>query len=213
MSTPLDPDGQDVPSSIDLRDSLDAARWVASAEIKRPWRGQYRSAIAELLRDERLCGRILELGPGPGLLAEAILESCDVETYALVDFSEPMLEMCKRRLARHSAVSFALGDFKDSRWTEAVAPPFDAVVAMQAVHEIRHKRHVPKLYRQVFDLLRPGGMLVVCDHAPPDNSPRMIALHSTEAEQHQAFADAGFVAIRTHLTLHGMYLCSGKRPQ
>jgi SAM-dependent methyltransferase len=216
MSTTPEPDEQDVPSSevpssIDLRDRVDATQWVASAEIKRPWRGQLRQAIAELLRDEQPCRRILELGPGPGLLAEAILDAIHVESYVLFDFSEPMLELCRQRLSRRPGVSFVLGDFTGSRWTDAVAPPFDAVVAMQAVHEVRHKRHVPRLYRHVLGLLRPGGLLAVCDHEPMDSSPRLTALHSTEAEQHRSFADAGFIAIKTHLSLNGLYLCSGRR--
>ena len=50
---------------------------------------------------------------------------------------------------------------------------------------------------------RPGGLLVVCDYTPPDDSGRFTALHSTEAEQHASFAAAGFVEGGTHLILNG----------
>jgi cyclopropane fatty-acyl-phospholipid synthase-like methyltransferase len=105
------------------------------------------------------------------------------------------------------------GDFKLSGWTELVRGPYDAVVAMQAIHEIRHKRHVPGLYRQIRTLLRPKGLLLVCDHAPPDASARFTALHSTESEQHAALRAAGFVDVRTQLVLNGMYLCAGTYPE
>jgi SAM-dependent methyltransferase len=141
-----------------------------------------------------------------------VLDACDVERYTLFDFSPPMLEMCSARLAGRDAVRFLLGDFTQPDWPEALDPPFDAVVAMQAVHEVRHKRHVPSLYTRVRSLLRPGGMLVVCDHEPPDDSARFRALHSTVDEQHAALGGAGFVRVTTHLAANGLYLCSGLRP-
>jgi SAM-dependent methyltransferase len=204
---------EDVPSSIDLRSAADARAWAEAADLKRPWRSRFRAAIVDLLHG---AARVLELGPGPGLLAEALLDAHDVERYTLFDFSPPMLEMCRARLAGRAAVHFVLGDFTQPDWPEALAPPsappFDAVIAMQAVHEVRHKRHVARLYAGVRGLLRPGGLLVVCDHEPMDDSPRQQALHSTVEEQHAAFGAAGFVGVATHLFEHGLYVCSGRRP-
>lgn len=103
-------------------------------------------------------------------------------------------------------------DVTHDAWADALTPPFDAAVAMQAVHEVRHKRHVPRLYARIRALLRPGGMRVVRDHAPPDDSARLTALHATEHAQHAALTDAGFAEITTHTVLHGRYLCSGRCP-
>ncbi len=205
-------DCPDVPSPIDLRDPVDAHTWAREADIKRPWRAQLRAAFADILNAVNPpVRRVLELGSGPGLLAEQILRSCAIESYTLLDFSQPMLDLSRERLGDHAAASFVLGDFKQPDWIRTVVAPVDAVVAMQAVHEIRHKRHVPGLYRQVLDVLRPGGLLLVCDHAPPDNGARTTALHATEAEQHAALSEAGFVGVETRLQLHGLYLCCGHR--
>jgi len=212
--TPLPKDlHEDVPSPIDLRDPSDANAWVAAADRTRPWRAQIRTAIAELLRAVSPAPRrVLELGAGPGLLAEAILEGRALDNYTLFDFSPPMLDMSRARLANHPSAEFICGDFKLADWTASLTAPFDAVVAMQAVHEIRHKRHVPGLYSQIRAALQPGGLLVVCDHLPPVAGSRFADLHSTEAEQHAAFTNAGFVDVKTHLNLNGLYVCTGMRP-
>ena len=205
-------ESDDVPSAIDLRDPADAHAWAREAELKRPWRDQLRGAIAEALDASSLpVRRVLELGSGPGLLAECVLRSCAVERYTLLDFSPPMLELSRARVGPHPAATFVLADFKQPGWTRSVEAPFDAVIAMQAVHEIRHKRHILGLYRQVHALLCPGGLLLVCDHAPPNERAFSIALFATEEEQHAALAGAGFVGIETELFLHGLYLCRGSR--
>ena len=204
---------EDVPSRIDLRDPVDAATWVAEADVKRPWRSELRRAIAALVRDSVPPPRhVLELGCGPGLLAEAVLAACPVARYAALDFSPPMLAMARQRVGGDPAVQLVQADFTQPAWTAAVAAPVDAVIAMQAVHEIRHKRRVPGLYGQVFGLLRPGGLLAVCDHAPYDDSPRWTALCATVDEQHAALAAAGFTERTTQRAEHGMYLVSGRRP-
>jgi len=207
---PAEPD--DVPLKIDLRDPVVAHTWVREAEVKRPWRSELRAAIAEALGAASLpARRVLELGPGPGLLAERILQSCAVDSYTLFDFSAAMLALARERVGAHPATTFVLGDFKQPDWAQVFEAPFDAVVAMQSVHEIRHKRHVPGLYRQIHGVLRPGGLLLVCDHVPFDDSARATTLHSTEEEQHAALLSAGFLGVMTRVRIQQLYLCSGRR--
>ncbi len=165
----------DIPSGIDLRDPHDARTWADEAE-SRPWRPRVRSQIATLVR---LLPRVLELGPGPGLLAAEALTSTAITSYTLFDFSPPFLAMCRERLASDSRVRYVLGDFTQP-FPAFDDAPFDAVIAMQAVHEVRHKRHVPALYRRVLDVLRPGGLLAICDHVPREDD-KSRALHSTLA--------------------------------
>ena len=188
--------------------------WAKAADVTRPWRSELRIGIAEILRDLLSPPlRILELGPGPGLLAEALLATCVVDSYILFDFSQPFLDMCRDRVGKSAAAQFVLGDFTLPDWPTLLDPPFDAVVSMQSVHEVRHKRHVAALYRQVLPLLRPDGLYIVCDHMPREDDPRSVALHSTEAEQHRAMNSAGFVGVTTQVLLHGMYVCLGLRPR
>lgn len=202
----------DVPSPIDLREDADAHDWAAEADRKRPWRVGLREEIARLVHTTlEGPGRVLELGAGPGLLAKSVLSSCTLESYTLLDFSAPMLAMSRERLREHPNAFFVQADFKDPDWPRFVRAPFDVVVAMQSVHELRHKPHLPQLYSCILPLLRTGGVFIVCDHEPPDASARCTALFATESEQHVARTAAGFRRVHTRSTQNGLYLCAGTR--
>ena len=207
----FDPNG-DVISAIDLRLEEDALAWVAASEAKKPLRPQFRAEFVRTLRTlNPLPRRILELGSGPGRLAREIIDALTPDEYVLFDFSEPMMALAKRELELSSGATFVLGSFKTPDWTDALLGPFDAIVAMQAVHEIRHKRHVPQLYARARQLLHPGGLLIVCDHEPAESAESWIVeLHSTRAEQQKALETAGFVDIECRLFEQQLYLVSAR---
>ena len=128
-----------------------------------------------------------------------------------MDFSEPMLALSREHLAAYPAASFLLASFKSEGWTDRVGGPFDCVVSMQAVHELRHKRHAPRLYKQVYDVLAVLGQFLVCDHTPFDDSSRSIALYMTPQEQQRALAHAGFVHVDVELEMNGLTVYSGEK--
>ena len=90
--------------------------------------------------------------------------------------------------------------------------PYEAVVSMQEVHEVRHKRHVPQLYQRIYNLLTAGGAFLVADRTPEDDSARSRALFMTEGEQLQALATAGFVDVRALMAGDALVLCEGRKP-
>jgi SAM-dependent methyltransferase len=216
---------EDVPSPIDLRDPVTAREWADEADRKRPHRARVRATIANLVfsapGDARSAARVLELGAGPGQLAEAMFDHAvsqgiDLE-YTLLDFSRPMLGMARMRLTRAhptARVQYVIDDFKQPGWgTRLGVERFDAIVTMQAVHELRHKRHALPLYREARTLT---SLLVVCDHEPPPTPwssrftpEQMRALCATVDEQHAMFRDAGFEP-RTELGIERMYVVSGR---
>jgi SAM-dependent methyltransferase len=201
----------DVPSPIDLRNPVDARAWADAAESARPGRSQIRLRIAEEVARLPAGAAVLELGSGPGFLAEEVLARCEnVARYTLFDFSPPMLAMSRARLTRFAQAEFVECDFKSASWPLALSGPYDAVLAMQSVHEVRHKRHVPALYAQARGLLRPGGLLLVADHTPLDASPRWTALHSTADEQLEALARAGFARAEVLLVIDRLLLVQAR---
>jgi hypothetical protein len=128
-----------------------------------------------------------------------------------MDFSEPMLALSRERLAAFPAASYVLGSFKSEDWTRRAGGRFDCVVSMQAVHELRHKRHAPRLYEQVYQALVVPGLFLVCDHVPFDDSSRSVALYMTEEEQQQALENARVANVHVELALKGLILYAGER--
>jgi hypothetical protein len=128
-----------------------------------------------------------------------------------LDFSEPMLAMSRTPLAAFPTASFALASFKSEDWTSRVAGRFDCVLAMQAVHELRNKRHAPRLYEQIYQILTVPGSIMICDHSPFDHSRSSTALYMTEQEQREAFLESGFTNVRTELSVNGLVLYTAER--
>jgi len=200
----------DVPTGVDFLNEEHVHKWVISSEEK-PWRRPMRSRFVDLLGRLPVGSRVLELGAGPGFLAECVLGSCpNIADYTLLDYSAPMLTLSRERLARFPRAQFIQADFKRADWTRDLSPPYSAVIAMQAVHEIRHKRHVPGLYRDVFQLVAPGGSLMVCDGVPKDASLRATSLHLSAEEQLATFASAGFIDVAEELALGPVVLVTGR---
>jgi len=206
-------DNGDVLTTVDHRDEETARRWAVESAVGKPYRPRFRAEFARILAERGPAPqRILELGSGPGLLAERVLRDVTVAEYVLFDFSAAMMKMARETLGPRADVTCQLGDFKADDWHLALLGPFDAVISMQAVHEIRHKRHVPVLYSRVKTLLRPAGLLLVCDHEPrPDADDLQRNLASTREEQEQAMLSAGLVDVRCHAFEHRCYLMSSTK--
>jgi cyclopropane fatty-acyl-phospholipid synthase-like methyltransferase len=183
---------KDVPSPIDLRDPETAARWAAEANRARPYRTEVFDRMAAELREAKPGSSLLELGSGPGFLAAALLEVVPVRSYTLLDFSDAMHDLARQRLAHHaSRCVYVTADFSRPAWSAGLGP-FDAIVTLQAVHELRHKGHAPSLHRAVRALLERGGLYLVCDHFAGLGGMQDHDLYATIEEQAEALSEAGF---------------------
>jgi trans-aconitate methyltransferase len=202
----------DVPYGEDFHDPAEA--WADSVMRKRPWRATIFEHFVAILGAARVSNaRVLELGSGPGFLAEQLLARCpSISNYTLLDFSEPMLEQSRRRLDRYSGrTEFLRADFKSDTWPRLVTAPVNFVVSLQAVHELRHKRHAARLYAQLTPLLAPCAEVLICDHLPPGaHTPLHRVLYMTTEEKLDALAGAGLVGARVVWSEHNMALYSAR---
>jgi SAM-dependent methyltransferase len=124
--------------------------------------------FAELPRDSLL----LDAGCGPGLVSEAFL---DAEHRVVgVDLSAEMIARARRRCERFgNRARFE----QVSLFDPALTGPFDAAISRFVLH---HTPDPARFIQRQFELLRPGGTLVLCDHSTdPDPT---AARHHHEIE-------------------------------
>lgn len=93
----------DVPSPIDLRTMKDAREWERTANQKRPARPAFfETFVKEIKAHNPRITQILELGSGPGFLADHILKNLPLLCYVALDFSNAMHRLARQRLAKKS---------------------------------------------------------------------------------------------------------------
>jgi ubiquinone/menaquinone biosynthesis C-methylase UbiE len=150
----------DVPSPIDLRLERDAAEWAAQAFVRRPFRHAFFDRFVDALQAASP-SRVLELGSGPGFLAERVLQALPEASYTAFDFSPAMHALAAERLVQFSErVEFVQRSFREPDCFDGLGV-FDAAITHQSVHELRHKRHAPALHARVLQALRPAGLYLV----------------------------------------------------
>jgi ubiquinone/menaquinone biosynthesis C-methylase UbiE len=108
----------------------------------------------------------IDLGCGSGTLAASILARYPEARAALVDFSQPMIGEARQHLKAHAArCRFAVADLGSAEWQLSVrdSSPFDVAVSGYAIHHLPDERK-RELYREIFELLAPGGFFVNIEH-------------------------------------------------
>jgi SAM-dependent methyltransferase len=199
--------GDDVPSTIDFRDPAQAKAWTATTMARRPYRTQFFAGFVAAIRDRFSQSiSLLELGSGPGHLAEQILRHCQVSRYVALDFSAAMHDLAHENLgALASKMEFVERDFRAADWPKGLGL-FDGVVTMQAAHETRHKRHLPDFLSRARQCLAPEGMLLYCDHYWEAGTAKNPELDASAEEQLLALRSAGFTHVERLLDIGGMAL-------
>ena len=206
MTAARDPFPPDVPTSMDFREREVARKWEADANVVRPWRTQFFAAmIAELRALGSAPLSVLDLGSGPGFLAQAITDALPSTRYTLLDFSPAMQELASARLGEQRDVVHVTADMRERDWWRGL-PPVDAVVTMQAVHELRHKARAIGLHRGVHEVLRPGGLYLVCDHFLGPGGMSNSDLYMTVDEQRITLVAAGFADVTAVLQQESLVL-------
>jgi SAM-dependent methyltransferase len=172
------------------------------------------------------CNRVLDLGSGDGRLLGLVKLARPAAHGVAVDFSQTMIARLHERFDRDAAVQTMEHDL-DSPLPGSLGS-FDAVVSSFAIHHVAHERK-RALYREVFDLLQPGGVFCNLEHVasptaalhdeflaalnvrPEDDDPSNKLLDVET--QLRWLRELGFADVDCHWKWRELALLAGRRPQ
>ena len=130
---------------------------------------------------------VLDVGGGYGVVTEEVLRAFPRAVVTLQDYSQPMLDQARQRLAAHAErVKYAIGDLREASWTDAAGGPFDLAVSAIAIHNLRDLGQIAASYRAIAGVLKPDGVFLDYD---------LFGLIGGIEAQMQTIRDAGFAAV------------------
>lgn len=177
-----------------FHDNECALDW-ANRFVPTPERLQLFDTIIRQIRDTPLpASHIVELGLGPGYLAERLLQHIPQITYEGLDFSTPMLELAAARLAAHrSRLRFTQADLMGEDWGAKISRPVGAIISTWALHDLGSEAHTGQVYQTCHRLLAKGGILLNGDFVKPEGTPHDYEAGRFLVSRHlELLRDAGF---------------------
>jgi tRNA (cmo5U34)-methyltransferase len=209
---------------------MDGREWHEEARAARylsqtpgiPWWDESERAVREHLPAR--VDRFLDVGTGDGRLIALVRGARPGAAAVGLDFSPPMLAAARTRFSGEDGVELVRHDLT------APLPAlgtFDLVVSAFAIHHLDDARK-RALYRELHDLLRPGGRLLNLEHVP-SASPALhaeflAAIGDTPDDEDPSdrpvapwiqadwLAEIGFADADCHWKWRELALIGGRRP-
>ena len=156
--------------------------------------------------------RVVELACGAGYLAEALYRQLPGIRYCGFDLSPHLLDQARRRLvgderstAKDGAMKFHCADLVRDSWTAEVLAlgwmgKVDAVVSIQALHDLGGLGQQTKVLKRAQELMRPGGLLAYGDLLLDDENPH--SSRCSAAQHEEMLLAAGYSQDSGQLTEH-----------
>jgi 2-polyprenyl-3-methyl-5-hydroxy-6-metoxy-1,4-benzoquinol methylase len=161
--------------------------WIArdiTRDEERRLRLRQMLAAASFASDAAIA--VLDVGGGYGVVTEEVLRTFPRAVVTLQDYSQPMLDQARQRLAAHGGrVNYAVGDLRDPAWTNTVGGPFDLVVSAIAIHNLRDLGQIAACYRGIAGVMKAAGVFLDYD---------LFGLIGGIDAQMQTIREAGFAA-------------------
>ncbi|WP_236718111.1 trans-aconitate 2-methyltransferase [Actinoplanes sp. TFC3] len=118
-------------------------------------------------------GKVLDLGGGPGVLAERMARRWPAAEVSVMDI-DPVLLALARSAPSDAAVRTIEADLSSSAWVGRAGADFDVIVTVMTLHYL-HAAQVQALYADIRRALTPGGLLIVADLMPDDGIASLMA--------------------------------------
>ena len=108
--------------------------------------------------------QILDVGAGYGALTQFLLEEFPNTTALCQEGSDEMAKLGRRRMAKWKGrFDYVIADFSKPGWNRTIHGNFDAVVSTIAIHNVRVPGIIEAIYKEVFQLVKPGGCFLNLD--------------------------------------------------
>lgn len=159
-----------------MRDTVWQASALATAYLEGvrgaiPLAAEQIDVMLHLIRAARpRVENVLDLGCGDGILGHAIIDAfaAHAPTVVLADFSAPMLNQARARLAGYERVQYVEVDYGRTDWTGMISGAplptrYDVVVSGFSIHH-QPDEDKKRIYAQIYDLLVPGGIFLNLEH-------------------------------------------------
>lgn len=117
-------------------------------------------------------GRVLDLGGGPGALAERMARRWPDAAVTLMDIDPVLLTLARHALG--DRVRALDGDLSSPDWVTPAGAGHDLITSVMTLHYLPPAR-VRACYDDIHRALAPGGLLVVADLMPDDGVPSVMA--------------------------------------
>lgn len=111
---------------------------------------------------------VIDIGGGYGVVTEEVVAAFPHARVTLQDYSQPMLDVARQRLAAHiGRITYVLADLLEPGWVDRVMSlgggPFDLAVSAIAIHNLRQKPQIAGAYRGIARVLKPGALFLDYD--------------------------------------------------
>ncbi|MGA5299943.1 class I SAM-dependent methyltransferase [Nucisporomicrobium flavum] len=115
--------------------------------------------------------RVLDLGGGPGVLAERMARRWPSAAVSLLDLDPVLLALARSALP--GRVSVLDGDLASAGWTALAGGGHDLITVVMTLHYLPAER-ARAVYAHARRCLAPGGVLIVADLMPDDGLPSLM---------------------------------------
>jgi tRNA (cmo5U34)-methyltransferase len=137
-----------------------AQEYDSQREYIIPEMQQYYGAAVWAMETTAQKPAILDVGAGTGLLSAHLLEKFPDARLTLMDISENMLDMARKRFATRQGTEYVVCDYSRS----ALGGPYDIVCSALSIHHLSPEDKC-QLFGRIYTALKPGGMFVNADQA------------------------------------------------
>ena len=182
--------------SADVRTDSEARSWETRLNRERPQRQEVAAWICSRIKAVPASSpRVVELACGAGFLAEFLKRQLQGVHYCGFDLSPHLLEFARRRLetrpgeqSNGSTVQFYCANLVKDDWTSPLVDmgweeKVDAVVSIQALHDLGELPQQKQVLEQARGLLRDGGLLAYGDLLYDAQSPHSSRYTLEEHEE------------------------------